>query len=111
MKKLLLFVLAVMGFAACTQDVEVSVIERHDTPETITVGFEGDDTRIQLNEAQKTVWNKGDLVSVFHRSDANQKWQYQGETGERVGDLNRVESAVGTTKTTKTIVVYPYSEN
>ena len=111
MKKLLLFVLAVMGFAACTQDVEVSVIERHDTPETITVGFEGDDTRIQLNEAQKTVWNKGDLVSVFYRSDANQKWQYQGETGERVGDLKRVESAVGTTKTTKTIVVYPYSEN
>ena len=111
MKKLLLFVLAVMGFAACTQDVEVSVIERHDTPETITVGFEGDDTRIQLNEAQKTVWNKGDLVSVFYRSDANQKWQYQGETGERVGDLKRVESAVGTTKSTKTIVVYPYSEN
>ena len=111
MKKLLLFVLAVMGFAACTQDVEVQVTERHDAPDTITVGFEGDDTRIQLNEAQKTVWNKGDLVSVFYRSDANQKWQYQGETGERVGDLKRVESAVGTTKTTKTIVVYPYSEN
>ncbi len=82
-----------------------------DVPETITVGFEGDQTRIQLNEKQKTVWTKGDLASVFYRSDANQKWQYQGETGERIGDLKRVENAMGTTKTTKTVVVYPYSEN
>ena len=113
MKKLLFFVCAIFAFVACTQ----IVIEEQqgiviDTPETLTVGFEdGDQTRIQLNEAQKTVWNKEDLASVFYRSDANQKWQYQGETGERVGDLKRVENAVGTTKTTKTVVVYPYSEN
>ncbi len=113
MKKLLFFVCAIFAFVACTQ----IVIEEQqgitiEVSETLTVGFEdGDQTRIQLNEAQKTVWNKEDLASVFYRSDANQKWQYQGETGERVGDLKRVENAVGTTKTTKTVVVYPYSEN
>ena len=113
MKKLLFFVCAIFAFVACTQ----IVIEEQqgiaiEASETLTVGFEdGDQTRIQLNEAQKTVWNKEDLASVFYRSDANQKWQYQGETGERVGDLKRVENAVGTTKTTKTVVVYPYSEN
>lgn len=113
MKKLLFFVCAIFAFVACTQ----IVIEEQqgiaiEASETLTVGFEdGDQTRIQLNEAQKTVWNKEDLASVFYRSDANQKWQYQGETGERVGDLKRVEDAVGTTKTTKTVVVYPYSEN
>ena len=113
MKKLLFFVCAIFAFVACTQ----IVIEEQqgiaiEASETLTVGFEdGDDTRIQLNEAQKTVWNKEDLVSVFYRSDANQKWQYQGETGERVGNLKRVENAVGTTKTTKTVVVYPYSES
>ena len=113
MKKYLLLVLAAFAFAACTQnDVEELSANRQDVPETLTIGFEGgDDTRIQLNEAQKTVWTKDDIVSVFYRSNANQKWQYQGETGERVGDLKRVENAVGTTKTTKTIVVYPYSEN
>ena len=113
MKKLLFFVCAIFAFVACTQIVieeEQGVVI--DAPVTLTVGFEdGDDTRIQLNEAQKTVWNKEDLASVFYRSDANQKWQYQGETGERVGNLKRVENAVGTTKTTKTVVVYPYSEN
>ena len=113
MKKLLFFVCAIFAFVACTQIVieeEQGVVI--DAPVTLTVGFEdGNDTRIQLNDAQKTVWNKEDLVSVFYRSDANQKWQYQGETGERVGNLKRVENAVGTTKTTKTVVVYPYSES
>jgi hypothetical protein len=113
MKKLLFFVCAIFAFVACAQ----IVIEEQqgiaiEASETLTVGFEdGNQTRIQLNEAQKTVWNKEDLASVFYRSDANQKWQYQGETGERVGDLKRVGNAVGTTKTTKTVVVYPYSEN
>ena len=103
---------ALFGFMACTQETidEQSTIQT-DAPETIKVGFEDDETRIQLNSAQKTVWTNGDLVSVFYRSDANQKWQYQGETGERVGDLKRVENATSTTKTTKTVVVYPYSES
>ena len=112
MKKLLLSLCALLGFMACDQETigKQSAICA-DVPETITVGFEGDQTRIQLNEEQKTVWTKGDLTSVFYRSDANQKWQYQGETGERIGDLKRVENAMGTTTTTKTVVVYPYSEN
>ena len=103
---------ALFGFMACTQETidEQSAI-RVDAPETIKVGFEDDETRIQLNSAQKTVWTKEDLVSVFYRSDANQKWQYQGETGERVGNLKRVEDATATTQTTKTVVVYPYSKN
>ena len=112
MRKLLLFACALFGFMACTQPpIEEQSVIRTDAPETIRVGFEDDETRIQLNSAQKTVWTKGDLVSVFYRSDANQKWQYQGETGERVGDLKRVENATSTTKTTKTVVVYPYSES
>ena len=112
MRKLLLMACALFGFMACTQETidEQSTIQT-DAPETIKVGFEDDETRIQLNSAQKTVWTNGDLVSVFYRSDANQKWQYQGETGERVGDLKRVENATSTTKTTKTVVVYPYSES
>ena len=112
MKKLLLSLCALLSFIACNQEtIEEQSAICADVPETITVGFEGDQTRIQLNEEQKTVWTKGDLASVFYRSDANQKWQYQGETGERIGDLKRVKNATGTTKTTKTVVVYPYSEN
>ena len=103
---------ALFGFIACTQEtIDEQTAIRVDASETIKVGFEDSETRIQLNSAQKTVWTKEDLVSVFYRSDANQKWQYQGETGERVGNLKRVEDATATTQTTKTVVVYPYSKN
>ena len=112
MKKLLLFAFAVFAFAACTQnDVEELSANRADVPETLTIGFEGDDTRIQLNEAQKTVWTKGDLVSVFYHSDANQKWQFQGETGERQGQFKRLQNAESTTKIANIVVTYPYSED
>lgn len=81
------------------------------TPETLVVGFEDDDTRIQLNEAQKTVWTKGDIVSVFYKSNANQKWKYDGETGARTAQLKRVESGTSTAKTTRVVVVYPYNKD
>jgi hypothetical protein len=114
MKRLLLFAVVATLFAACTQDFVVDVTNptiADNTPETLVVGFEDDETRIQLNEAQKTVWTKGDLVSVFYRSDANQKWQYQGETGERVAELTQVEAGVATEAMKRVVVVYPYSEN
>ena len=112
MKRFLIFALAALAFAACTQTaVEIEVMERHDTPDIITVGFEGDDTRIQLNEAQKTVWTKGDLVSVFYRSNANQRWEYRGETGARTATLKRVDAGTSTRDMDRVVVVYPYNED
>ena len=111
MKKFCLFALVAMLFAACTTN-DMHDIQPIDVPETLTVGFE-EDTRIQLNEANKTVWTKDDLVSVFYRSNANQKWQYTGETGVRIADLTRVDegTATMTTTTSRVVVVYPYSQD
>ena len=109
MKKHLLFVLAAFAFAACTQDVEVQVTERHDAPDIITVGFEGDVTRIQLNEAQKTVWTKGDQVSVFYKSDGNDCYKFTGETGARTGTLQRVSVGEYSRRGDYVVVAYPYN--
>ena len=111
MKRLLLFVLAAFAFAACTQnEVEEQVAVRHDVPDSITVGFEGDDTRIQLNEAQKTVWTKGDHVSVFYRSAVNEDWRFMGETGDRTGNITPVDNSVNPPAThNRVVVVYPYN--
>ena len=112
MKKLLLLVCTLFGFIACTQNpIEEQLAISADIPETIKVGFENSKSRIQLNEAQKTVWTKDDLVSVFYRSNANQKWQYQGETGERMGTIKRVANAEATQELSDIVVVYPYNEN
>ena len=104
---------AMLAFAACTQnDVEELAANRADVPETLTVGFEGSDTRIQLNEAQKTVWNAGDLVSVFYKSYDNLKFEFQGETGDRIGTLKRVGNGeAGNQMMDNMVVVYPYSDD
>ena len=110
MKKLLFAVCALFGFIACTQNPidEQSAISI-DVTETIKVGFEDDETRIQLNEAQKTVWTKDDLVSVFYKSNANQKWEYRGETGERVAELYRVDAGTASSTMNYVVLAYPYS--
>ena len=116
MKRFLLFALAVIMFAACSKDAideqqnMQTIVD--EAPETLVVGFEeSDETRIQLNEEVKTVWTNGDQVSVFYRSDANQKWHYQGETGERVAELTRVEAGVATEAMKRVVVVYPYNDD
>ena len=110
MKKLYIFTLVAMLFAACTTDEAQDVAVNIETPDTLTVSFEGDNSRIQLQEG-KTVWTKGDLMSVFYRSNANQKWQYQGETGERSGTIKRVTNATATQELSNIVIVYPYNAN
>ena len=115
MKRLLLFAVVATLFAACTQD---AINEQQnmqtildEAPETLVVGFEeSDETRIQLNEAQKSVWNSGDEVSVFYKSDANQKYEYRGETGARTAELHKVSAGSSTTKMGYVVVAYPYNE-
>ena len=112
MKRLLLLVCALLGFMACTEEfVEEQSAICIDAPETINVGFEDIETRIQLNEVQKSVWTKGDQVSVFYRSNANQLWRYDGETGARVANLKRVDAGVATREMDRVVVVYPYNDN
>ncbi len=104
--------LVVFAFVACTQDVmnEQNAINIA-APDTITVGFEGSDTRIQLNEAMKTVWNKGDQVSVFYKSFDNLKYEFQGNTGDRDGVLKKVDGTWGGQTMHQTTIVYPYNTN
>ena len=108
MKKFYIFAFVAMFFAACATDPTADV-QPIDASETLTVSFE-EDTRIQLQNG-KTVWNEGDLVSVFYLSNANQKWQFQGKTGDRTGTLKRVMNVEATQEMSSTVVVYPYNES
>ena len=67
MRKIFIFALVATMFAACVTDgvQEPSATIKDLAPETLTVSFEGEESRIQLQEG-KTVWNEGDLVSVFY---------------------------------------------
>ena len=112
MKRHLLYLFTLLAFVACTHnDVEELAANRAELPETLTVGFETSDTRIQLDEAQKTVWNAGDLVSVFYKTLDNLMWEFQGEDGDRTGLLKKIEGSVGKQKMSEVVVVYPYNQD
>ena len=114
MKFLKYISLSVALFAtACSND---DVVEQGDiqpvAPEReLVVGFEGNDSRIQLNEELKTVWTNGDRVAVIYGEAGIEEWEYTGATGERVGHLTPVSTTDNFAGETKTAMVYPYDAN
>ncbi len=109
MKKLFLFATAAMMLASCstdtTQDVAPIVI-----PGELHVSIDDEESRMQLSD-EKTVWTAGDKVSVFYKSDANQCWKFNGNTGDRSGTLSCVSQGTATSQMEKVVIVYPYSES
>ena len=105
MKKLF-FAAAVLLFAACSTDQTTDLLPS--VPNVLTATFE-EDSRIQLDENQKTVWTNGDHVSVFNKTDLNEGWVYEGETGARTAEL-RFEFSAGraTKQLDKIVAIYPY---
>ncbi|MEE0916387.1 MAG: leucine-rich repeat domain-containing protein [Alistipes sp.] len=105
MKKFLFAAVALL-LGACTTDTTKDIAV--EVPEILTVSFD-EDSRIQLSDG-KTVWTRNDLVSVFYRSDANQKWQFQGNTGDRSGNIKRITAPEHNNTTSLIVIAYPYSE-
>ena len=96
-------------FAACVTN-DTNGVTADASSEVLTISFENSDSRVQLQNG-KTVWTEGDLVSVFYRSNGNQKWLFQGQTGDRTGMIRCISTATPTATTTKLVVAYPYNEN
>ena len=112
MKRLSIFALVATLFAACSTDATQDIAPEIPTsPDELHVSFDADDSRIQLGDNGRLVWTEGDLVSVFYRSNANDKYQFTGKTGDTEGSIKLVERGAATEQTTQIVAVYPYSEN
>lgn len=82
------------------------------TRPTIVVGFE-DDTRTYVENNLDLCWHEGDLVSVFCGSTLNSKYQFDGKSGDKGGELTAVESVASGNLSTgneldKVFAIYPY---
>ena len=111
MKRLFMLLCAVVAFAACEQAPIKEMQGAAINERNLEVSFEGgDDTRIQLQNG-KTVWTKGDHVSVFYRSTVNEEWQFTGETGDRTGQIVPVDNTLNPPVThNRVVVIYPYNK-
>ncbi len=106
MKKSFILSIMTLVLCACTDDTATRPEQQE-----MWVGF-ADDTRVQLNEKYKTVWNSGDMISVFNKNDANSCWRYQGADMAQEGPIFMVSSPATQTTTFANIYgIYPYNAN
>lgn len=79
-------------------------------PGELFVSLEADnDTRIELDEELRSVWTSGDMVSVFYKSDANNRFLFTGATGDVSGVLQRETAEAGKNTMKDIVAIYPYS--
>lgn len=105
MKRLLLLAVTATMFAACSKDNVENTINLYDEVLRVSVGEE--ETRIQLNENCHSIWNEGDLVSVFNKTTGNECYKFDGKTGDREGTLSKCDDNAGA-GTDKVLAIYPY---
>ena len=90
MKRHFLFALATLMTVACTQ-IEPEAPQQDETQtenqEKIFVTIDDEPTRVQLNSKVHTVWNKGDEIMTFHPGVNVYWWKFNGNTGDRSGEL------------------------
>ncbi len=108
MKKLFLFAAAATMFAACSKDTTEDIAVLPDG--ILRVSFSDDNSRVQLDENSRTVWNEGDLISIFNKTTGNECWRFDGKTGNTVGTISRVSGSAGGSAIGKIFAVYPYAE-
>ena len=110
MKRFFLFALVASVFAACSTDTTQDLTPEIPTvPTQLYASFDGQDARVEL-QGRTMVWTAGDLVSVFYLSNGNDKWAFQGSTGDESGSLMKVAAGEATSATSRVVAVYPYSD-
>ena len=108
MKKILLFAAVATMFAACTKDATKDLAPAKPIEKFYAVIGE-EESRVQLNGEGKTVWTKGDKVSVFNKTTDNCSYAFTGNTGDSEGELSYVEGGTTGEAIDQIVAVYPYT--
>lgn len=87
MKRILAFACLVVVVAGCVRE---EVQEPLDAGHKIYARITGDETKVQLNSARKTVWTAGDQITVLGEYGGYNysEWTFDGQTGDRDGSFS-----------------------
>ena len=91
MKKCYLILALAAMFASCSKNEAVDEQPIAASKDKIYASIGEKDTRVQLNEELKSVWNAGDEITIIGPKEYSQ-WSFDGKTGDRVGIFSRVET-------------------
>ncbi len=99
--------IAILAMTACAEEIQ----NPNDLIEDATYYVSLDpDTKVQLERDEINVWTEGDLLSVFNKNDANEKWKFRGQTGDHNGEIGRLEQVNPGNDIDRIVIVYPYKE-
>lgn len=93
MKRILAFACLVAVVAGCVRE---EVQEPLDAGHKIYARITGDETKVQLNSARKTVWTEGDQITVLGEYGGYNysEWTFDGQTGDRDGSFTLTLSGI-----------------
>ena len=115
MKRFLLFFVAAVLFVACDNkfEDEGNTIQRVSSLPTLTAEFADEDTRTYVEDNFYLRWHEGDLISAFLGNTLNNKYIFNGDTGDNGGTFSAVSSTeLGSSYPLDNIfAVYPYDED
>ena len=95
MKRFLFFAIASLLFVACDNKFEDvgNTIQGVSTLPTLTAEFADEDTRTYVEDNFYLRWHEGDLISAFLGNSLNNKYMFNGATGDNSGTFSAVSSA------------------
>lgn len=109
---------AAMAAASCQDMAETEPVSEPEPDITVwpvmrAVADDGGATRVYVDGDMRTLWNKGDMVSLFNRSTYNKKYMFGGEDGDNAGDLLPQDNGAYhvASEMPRAFAVYPYSED
>lgn len=113
MKRLLLFAIAAIMFASCSNEFTESQQQSSiNIPEKIYAEIDDATTRTYVEAGNQLRWSEGDEISYFPEVSCNIQYRFDGETGDNGGSFTMVSADKLYTgnELENTYALYPYNE-
>ena len=112
MKKILLLATAAIMLFACNKEDNVSVSKMGSHEFYASIEETAPGTKIYADEDLKVLWNEGDLISVFNKTNRNDEYESDAEDGDNACGLDLKKEGTAPSPQVDLdyiYAVYPYS--
>ena len=94
----------------CSTEVRYESSTPKPSPYKALTAHFGEETRTYVEQDKYILWHEDDLLTVFYGDDVNNKYKFEGETGDNGGTFTVVDGSTSdaTTPLDRIYAIYPY---